>query len=453
MLLFVFKRILYITLAIPLIVLFAYGLFSLSPLDPVERLIDQGEYQLEKQAQRKSYIETAKLTGLDLPSFYFAINTSNYQKDFYSIVFPDEKKFFKKLLNQQYNYKDIRSLYEKLLALRNKEFQSDEVKRFLESFEYSKTSNTFLTQIIALQKDVPLFQNEINKEYQSLISSRKPSSRWFPKWMWLGTNNQYHHWLKKTFTMDFGNSMRDGKPVFEKLWGALFLTLFMIFLGILLAYPFGIWIGKRMAMNKESKLFDFLERVFFLIRSIPLFWFATLMLIFFTTPEYGKIFHIFPTVSTYGFNSNNGFFHNLYVNGSQLILPMICIAIYHLGFLSRQVKTLIIRESESPYVNTARMKGLNKNKVLNHQFKNTIPQIITMLSAGISSGLSGSVVIEYIFNIPGMGRLILDSIRNADWPMLMLLIVFIYIIISLIFSLSDLLYMKSDPRIRLQNES
>lgn len=452
MLLYATKRLVYTLLAIPLVIFIGYILFSLSPIDPVERQISQGEYELEKSQQRKAYIKTAKNENLHLPPFYFTVNKSNYNSDYYTIIFPPDKAFYKQYLDKNYSFFSIQNFHNSILRYQEKSKHDS----LLDNSQLQQIDGKSIEDIEATMNawkgNEPLIYNALSTSYNELILSHNNKAPWIQRFMWFGSKNQYHQWLTNFFCGKLDASMRDGRSVYSKLWNAFGITLIMILMAFLFSMPLGIFLGKRMALYPENKSLRFLETGLFLLRSIPLFWLLTLALIFFTTPEYGKFFHLFPSVNSFGFIASDGLISNLTRNANQLILPIICISIYNLGYITRQVKTLVVRENHQPYITTARMKGLSQKNIQQHAYKNAKTQIITMISAGIASSIGGSVIVEYIYNIPGMGRLLLDSIKYSDFPMLMLIIIFIFVVTSIIFLIADILYMRSDPRIRIAND-
>ena len=128
---------------------------------------------------------------------------------------------------------------------------------------------------------------------------------------------------------------------------------------------------------------------------------------------------------------------------------MLCFLLSDLAIVMRQTHQLYNNEKGKPYILAARMKGLlAKERSNKHISLNARPQLLTMISSGVASAFAGSLVIEYIFNIPGVGRLLLDSIRYGDRPVLIGIVLLLFLTSSLIFLLAAILYRYFDPRLK-----
>ena len=448
MILFILKRLFYLILSIPLVVLFGFLLIKSSPIDQVERLINQGEFSLDNEAYAKIYKSTAKLHGLDLPLFYFSINTSNYTADYHNILLPSKKKFYKNLLAESLEYDAIDQFYQQLIEAGA--FAQKEEKNFIAQILNSTSLEEIQALFNKVNRNNQLWNSNLENSFINLQSSKSLSYKLIPKLIWHGSLNQYHQSLKNIVSFNLGKSMRDGRSVSIKLWNAFSLSCLMLILSFLLCFPFAIWLGKKMFLHENKTWPKVVETILFALASIPLFWFATLALSFLTTPEYSKWLNIFPNVSNFDFQLRDHFWKGVFKNIHQLILPILCIILLELAIVTRQVINLLKKENNAPYINTARMKGLSMLKIINkHAYRSARIQMVTMMSAGIIGALSGSVVIEYIFNIPGMGRLLLDSIHFSDWPVIMAIILLIYFLSNIILSLSDIISQYLDPRLNL----
>ncbi len=448
MILFILKRLFYLLFSIPIVVFIAFFLIKASPIDPVEQLIDQGEFSLDSEAYSKIYTETARNNGLDKPLFYFSISTSNYDKDFYQLVLPADITFFKNLLRESFDYQAIKQLHQALNQL-NKE-ASKELKPYISSILLSKTIDEIDKSLEQLQSKSPGYYAVIAPSVQTLKASKSNLFRWIPSCTWHGLDNQYHQSISKIFRFDLGASKRDGRAVQVKIRQAFSLTLLMIILALLFCYPFSIWLGKQMFIHRHKRWPGILESILFMFASIPLFWLATMALSLFTTPEYAKWLHIFPSVSNFDMHLKDHFWQGIWNNIHQLILPIICMVILELAIVTRQIANLLQKEAHQVYINTAKMKGLDHKDIIHHHmYRSARIQMITMISGGITSSLAGFVVIEYIFNILGIGRLLLDSIKFSDWPVLLGIILLVYILTNIIVTIADILINRFDPRLNL----
>ena len=451
---FLFKRFIYLLITLPLVILISLLVHKATPYDPVENKIDRGDFSFDRNEYRKIYRETAKLYNLDLPLFYFSVKTNNYKSDYFDLILPDEKAFYSRFLQESFDYNAIDAFYKKIEVadnaigdLANKSTN----KELIRAIEFSANSDELATNVEKLESKNPLLYQVIDSEYELLTNSRKRSYKLLPKLFWHGFQSQYHKDLLMVFSLDFGLSFRDGQSVASRVSHAFMITFLMSFLGLIFAFSLGIWLGRKLVLYDNSWWVKWVEGVMFVLASIPLFWFATLVFIFFTTPEYGQSLDLFPIVSSFDFSIKNGFWTSILGNIHQLVLPILCVVLLSLAFVTRQTKALVMAEiGNKAYIITAKMKGLDQRKVINkHAFGNTKLQIVTMISSSIIGSFSGAVILEYIFNIPGIGRLLLDSIRSADWPILLCIIVVIFVLTSIVLAVSDIIYNQIDPRLKM----
>lgn len=457
MLPFVTKRLIYILVTIPVLLLLFLGLFRISPVDSVQQMIDAGDFQMDAASYRNTYQRTAEKYDLNQPLFYWSIGTRQWNSKYFEIALNTEKEFYQRITQGGIVYSDVFGLYEKMLGFEPKgDSLSDEVLKGVKTLkvllldasldDLESHVATMLTNFDWGNEEEQL--NEISQQIEVAKVNAKPFRSWLPKLYWHGSRNQFHTALKQTVRDDFGVSLRDGREVGDKIWQAFFLTLFLIVLAAIAIFPLGIWLGKRMSYL-DRKWLKWIERVLLFFASIPMFWLATLLLVFFTTPEYGEAFHIFSSISSYGFRLDDGIIEAIVRNGKQLILPMLCFLLSDLAIVMRQTHQLYKNEKGKPYILTARMKGLlAKERSNKHISLNARPQLLTMISSGVASAFAGSLVIEYIFNIPGVGRLLLDSIRYGDRPVLIGIVILLFLTSSLIFLLADVLYRYFDPRLK-----
>ncbi|MEM9848821.1 MAG: ABC transporter permease, partial [Bacteroidota bacterium] len=173
-------------------------------------------------------------------------------------------------------------------------------------------------------------------------------------------------------------------------------------------------------------------------------------IVFFTTPQYGM--DIFPSIGL-GSSSmeDDPFWTVFFERAGHLILPIFCVTYAALAFITRQMRAAMITVLSQDYIRTARAKGLNERKVIwKHAFRNALFPLITLLGSLFPSLIAGSVILEIIFNISGMGSLIFDAIFAQDWPVVYSVLMIGTMLTMLGILLADLLYAWVDPRIRLE---
>ncbi len=416
------------------------ALARMSPVDPVERLIDGNDFSTNQKEFAEIYQQTSIKNGLNKAPFYFSLNRSNYHKSFYSIANPLKKSITHHFLQANYDFKSIVHCFDAIYNESNTENIED-----LWNYQSSTPEELMASWEIKLNQ----FQ-DIKTKIDLLKASKNNRSAWIPSLFFHGKNNRFHDTLITFFTMNWGNSLSDGKSAQSKIFNALPLTLLILLLnvifGIGIGLLLGIWFHKSSSIWTKS-----IEQLLYVLKSIPLFVFALFMLNSFTTSEISPLLKIFPAVNAYGWSTNSGFWVNVGRNFNQLILPVLCLVILGVAYVSRLVKTSLNRESSAIYNQTAMMKGLPKSQVLKHKLNNIRGIIVTLISNKLIAGIGGSVIIEYIFNIPGMGRLFLDSVRENDLVVMMPIVLIIFIFSSIVMLVSDLLYMRFNPQISVGN--
>lgn len=254
---------------------------------------------------------------------------------------------------------------------------------------------------------------------------------------------------------DFGFSYIDRKEVSIKLKDALYWTLIMNFFAILISYLISIPLGVKSALwkLKGRKFIDSMNTaLLFILYSLPSFWIGTILLVFFTTAEYSEMLDWFPTSGAQDLNlledPNTTLWMKLIDIAHHLALPIFCITYGSFAYLSRQMRGSMLGVIRQDYIRTARAKGLSENKVIwKHAFRNSLFPIITLFSSVFPRALSGSIAIELIYAIPGMGRLALMSITSRDWPVVFTIVMFAAILTMIGNLIADILYAIVDPRI------
>ena len=247
-------------------------------------------------------------------------------------------------------------------------------------------------------------------------------------------------WLANAARGDFGKSYFLGKSVSATIAERLGVTLWLAVLGIALASVVGIILGV-VASVRQGRLIDWLVQTSSLVwLSIPQFWFALLLIFFFAVnlrwlPIGGYVSPL------------KGFF----AFGTHMVMPVVCLALGYIGIIARFTRTSMLEVLREDYVATARAKGLAERVVLfRHALRNAFVSILTMIGIGFGDMLGGAVVIELVFNMPGLGRMILDAVKRRDYPVIqggIFAMTAAYLLVNLIV---DLLYMAINKRISLK---
>jgi peptide/nickel transport system permease protein len=263
---------------------------------------------------------------------------------------------------------------------------------------------------------------------------------------------QYFIMWKNILTMDFSTSRVDHRPVIEKIKEALPVTLGLNIITIIIVYVISVPLGIYSAINERTRTDKAITLVLYILYSLPTFWVALLFLKYFSGGDYLNLFPLQGITSDYHDDLN--WFQKILDLTWHLILPVVVSVYGSFAFLSRFVKNSFIEAFKSDYIRTARAKGLPEKKIIYvHAMKNSLIPIITMMGGLLPGLFSGSVIIESIFSLPGMGKLAYDSIYVNDETVIIAVVSFSALLTLIGILLSDLAYALVDPRINLDDES
>jgi peptide/nickel transport system permease protein len=250
---------------------------------------------------------------------------------------------------------------------------------------------------------------------------------------------QYLDWVGGVLQGDFGTSPTYNRPVLEiisqRLPVTMYLGLIAFVMHLLLGIPLGI-----IAAVKRGKWQDILATFTANLGiTIPIFWLGILLVYLF-----GINLKWLPT---FGYTSPLDDFG---LNIRQAIMPVICLSIFGMAATARQTRAALLEVIQQDYIRTAWSKGLAERSVIfTHALKNSLIPVITLQGFAIKSLIGGSVLVETVFNIPGMGRLAADAMLAKDFAVVQGVILLIAIIVCLANLLVEIIYGWIDPRIRL----
>lgn len=260
---------------------------------------------------------------------------------------------------------------------------------------------------------------------------------------------RYWIWLKQIATLDFGRSYKDHRPVIDKIAERIPITLTLNIISIILIYLIAIPIGVYSAVRHGTVGERTSTFVLFILYSIPSFWMAMILIFFLGGGEYWNVFPVYgilsPGAESYPFyeKAANFLWH--------IVLPVFCLTYGSLAYLSRFQKGSLLEVLREDFVRTAAAKGLPKSKViLKHALRNALIPIITILAGILPAMIGGSVIIETIFSIPGIGQLGFESVLARDYPMIMAIATISAFLTLIGILISDLVYVLIDPRISFE---
>ncbi len=278
---------------------------------------------------------------------------------------------------------------------------------------------------------------------------------YIPKIIWYGYHNQYHQWLfggansKGIIRGDFGISYIKKEPVISIIKDKLIWSVFFSVVSIILAYMISIPIGIKLAEKPNSKSSKITQVTLFLLYSMPSFFVGILLLMLFANPDVISIFPPSGIKPIEGYDDNASLLSKFVDSFPYMILPLICYTYSSLAFISKLTATSINEQLSLDYIKTARAKGLSENNIIwKHALKNSALPLITVFSAVFPGIIGGSVIIESIFTIPGMGLETVKAIISQDYPIVIAVITLSSVLTIFSYLLADILYAWVDPRIR-----
>jgi peptide/nickel transport system permease protein len=249
---------------------------------------------------------------------------------------------------------------------------------------------------------------------------------------------QYFSWIGGVFRGDLGVSILHRAPVAGEIVRRLPITLHLgitaFVVGIIIGIPAGVICAVRRAKWVDTVITTLAN----LGITIPNFWLGV-MLIY----SFGLYLRWLPVQ---GYTSP---FEDFGLNFRQMIMPVICMALFPIASNTRQARSSMLEVMKQDYIRTAWSKGLKERVIImRHALKNGLIPIITLSGMGLSMIIGGSVIVETVFNIPGMGRLAVTSVLNQDYPYVQGIILLVSTFILMINLVVDLAYGWLDPRIR-----
>ncbi|HMQ91181.1 MAG TPA: ABC transporter permease [Flavilitoribacter sp.] len=468
MLAYIAKRLLLFIPTLLAISFLAFGLSRCTPGDPVLRFLPSPEdarYVSRADLFDQLYRRQAAEMRLDKPPFYFRIAPAPYPDTLYKIVFKDRKRAARKLIGQYGNWPQI-SAYLDAASV----FQQD-LEQVRDSIGRSAKSRIrpFIRRLPLLYEDLyinvsldsiqaaldasPAVASQLQKPWSNLKdgyarikTEATPGRLYLPKFTWFGLDNQYHLWISGVFKGDFGISYRDRQPAFKKIMEHLKWTVILNVVALILAYGLSVLLGVLSA-SRAGSWFDRATTVsLFVLYALPSFWVATILIVFFSTREYGMDW--FATMGVGDIPSGASWWDILRIRSYYLLLPVFCLTYGSLAFITRQMRASMMKVLQEDYIRTARAKGLPEKRIIwRHAFRNALFPLITLLASVFPAALSGSVVLEVIFNIPGMGKLMFDSISSEDWPVVYMILLLGALLTIVGILVADLLYAWADPRV------
>ena len=495
MLKYLAKRILIFIPTLLAISLLAFIISISAPADPVEKLSSsadkEGAANQQSNATKKTKQELRKKLGLDLPVFYFSFGSLSDCDTLYKVADKDHSACLEELSHYYGNWDDVFNYFNQLsiTQLSHSKLKLDDIFEVNKDMEgrsiYSKNEiNDVITEsnfeinsmletanpkvIVSKFNSLDTLYNnytflspvkiEFDKSkllYNEMLSNQSSWKSYIPKIIWYGSKNQYHFWLfgdgdqrKGVIRGDFGFSYIDSQPINTKIWDKVWISFSFSLLSVLFAYLISIPLGIYSAYKKDTKFDRITSIVVFVLYSMPGFFIGVLLLYTFANPDTLRWFPVSGIQDPTIYDPSWSLMQKVTHRAPYFILPLITYTYSSFAFLSRIMRVGVIDVFGQDYIRTARAKGLGEGKVvMKHALRNSLLPIITVFANIFPLAIGGSVIIETIFTIPGMGFEIYSSILNSDYPMIVAVFTIIGFLTMIGYLVADILYAVVDPRI------
>lgn len=494
MLKYILKRIIVFIPTLLAITIIAFIIIINAPGDPVERMVVAAQAggevgtQSANQAEQKRFWK--RKLGLDLPVFYFSISSLAEADTLYKVFDKNEKNTLSRLTAEYGNWQQISEYYHALIDLNSahRQIKVDSITAYprtvgevkdklsvsyfeslsLRSSYDKKVIESKFNKLEEMYASLPVFSvlkpllADCRVKYVTMIENQTiwknyiPAINFYPE-------NQYHRWIfgdgnwltgegseftKGVVRGDFGTSYKTKQPISDVIAAKITWSLFFSMMAVVLGYIISIPLGIQSAV-KRGTLFDRASTVvLFILYSLPGFWLATLLLMTFANPD---VFFVFPASGVQpveGFGENAGILDIISGTLPYIVLPLICYTYSSFAFLSRTMRVSMLEISSMDYIRTARAKGLQESSVIyKHGLRNALLPIITVFANVFPAAIGGSVILETIFTIPGMGYEAFTAINDQNYPMIIAILTITGILTLVGYLISDILYAVADPRI------
>lgn len=417
-----------------LLVFFLYDYSYTGQFDEDQGRLMSNNISIEQLEKMNCEVRTA--LHLDWPLFYFSIHPISISQD------------IRKICNEQY-----RQLIEDLCWQHSNSNLAIEMAGRLKILHYTGT----IDQVRNVERILKATEiEEIHRAFRSLGESDKLISEYFktyistsrswesfvPTMTWHGAENRFHSWLSGAITMDFGRSVLDRQPVTKKVHAALKNTLIFTLPGVLVIFGLSLILASVMRLKFKKSI----SSILYFVDTIPLFWLSILIILGFSNIP-GMSWSFIAAI-TYSGNGDTGLWSIL----SQIprhALPILALTLASIPYVTKQMESAFTQVRAKAYIETARAKGLNSKQIFSrHILKNSLVPISTIFFSFLAFAFGGAFVVEMVFSINGVGKLMADSVLANDLQVISVITLYL-IVIKMIFTLiNDIIAYMIDPSIQ-----
>ncbi len=429
------------------ITLLSFSLQEAAPGDPVERILGHNS---TSAISEEAYHATAIQLKRDKPFFYGTLSTQAFPDTLYRLVRKDRITALSSKIIAFGNWTLIAAYDRQLMALKNAS-KGENIQKVLERCainEHPQQEQTLLKEAAQLASASQKFQTEVadlQTTYQTLSQNSTLWKLYIPKLNWYGIDNQYHHWLCAMLRGDFGISHTTKRSVLATLYFPLKVTLWMSLGAIVGAFLVGTGFGIWLARVRKTGVSYFISNFLFILHALPTFLVATCMVLFLTSGFFIEPVNMIglaaDTVETDEFSTF------LYKNGLLLLLPTVCIGYRLMVVVARHLQMSLLDEFKKEYVQTARAKGMREPQIVYYQMlKNAAFPLITLFGQTFPLAVAGSVAVEIIFNIHGMGSAAYNALAEHNYPVIYVIVPLSALVAMTGSLIADVLYRYAHPQ-------
>lgn len=450
------KRLLQSFVALALLILFSFFLSRVLPGDPAKYILTFNNSQVvsSMDGRIKSYERQYRKMGLHLPYFYFSVE---------SRVLPDS---FVRLPASEYKLLLCSLSYfsgepQKSYAWVNDLSEKNSSYRFYDELRTTDVQ-TAIDHLFLLPKEGDAHFGLQKRSWELLKEHRSSNvwKKWVPVIRW-NSENQFHYWLfgqknlngfdesgRGIVQGNFGVSWARGGDVFEMIKFPFLLTLVLSIFILFVSFPLSLALGGWMALHQNHWHTRIQKPLLVFLYSVPTFWMGTALLLFFSNPRMLDWLPIASPVLV----TNEGltiWFDSLVSQKKYLIIPLITLGYSTVIYMAQLVVELLGDELRKPYVLTLRAVGYPEWKIIFYfTMKNILVPVIVSLMSVFPLLLGGSVIIDFLFTMPGLGTLMLQACDQKDFPVISAVLFVSGFVTILSFTLTDVLTSWANPLIR-----
>ncbi|MDX2135547.1 MAG: ABC transporter permease [Saprospiraceae bacterium] len=458
---YVLRRLLFVVPTLLAVSLLLFGLSRLAPGDPVRTLYgDESAVSADPARQAELYAYNARQLGMHLPPFYFTLGPGVLPDSLHRICPPERRERLRRLCLQGGAWTAV-SEYDRALVAWMREV--DHLPDGLAVAAPLRSAGAALWKADR-REDLVSAANALGRMTDTLpalhepwralvraaaaVASSPPQNRWAVSFCWHGTDNQYHRWLSGFVRGDLGRSLINRRPVTTELYPALCVTLLINGVSLLLAFALAVWLGAALATRRGRWADAIGQTALLALYAVPTFWLGVLLMLLLATPDAGL--HWLPGAAAQPWAPALETFGHWYRhNAARLLLPMLTLALHVLGIFALQMRGGLLRTMTQPFVRTARAKGLAQTRVVwAHGVPNALFPMIALLAQTLPAIFNGSLVLEYLFQVPGMGAKTQEAFLGRDYPVLFAIAMLSAAITVVANLVADILYAWLDPRVR-----